>query len=86
MTSYYYAVADAGGNIYPGTFAKDRLGAQCLHVAGGRRDYSLLITQVDGEWVLREDNFAPFAAQGDHVVHCKIETNETVKITYEHTD
>jgi len=87
VTSHYYAIADAGGNIYPGTFSDTKLGAKCLHVSAGNRNWSIPIVQVDGEWEMEEDLFAFYSARGDHVVCCTVETNETVKVTqHEHTD
>ncbi len=81
MTSYLYAIADAGGNVYPGTFSKDEMMSQCLHLAGGKPEYSFPCQIVDGKWQLTNDPWEGPAAKGDHVVYCQIETNETVTLT-----
>lgn len=81
MTSHWYVVVDAGGNVYPGTFNKDSFSAQCQHVAGGSHEYYLPCEKVDGEWRLKDDQWRYFADRGDHVIRCTIETDETVKVT-----
>lgn len=83
MTSHLYAIADAGGNVYPGTFAKHAMTAQCLHLAGGNPQYSFPCTMVDGKWQLTNDPWQASAEKGDHVVYCRIETNETVVLSQE---
>lgn len=81
MTSHYYAIADAGGNIYPGTFTPTAEGAKWAHAVGNHRliypeTRSYPLDWMDNEW-------PTYAARGDHVVYCTVETNETVKVTQE---
>jgi len=78
VTSHLYAIADAGGNVYPGTFSKDRITAKCLHIVGGKREWSIPcgtdLSDVNPEY------WAPYAERGDHVVYCRIETNEMITL------
>ncbi len=83
MTSHLYAIADAGGNIYPGTFGTTRLDAQCAHISGGRREYSIPVKEIEGEWHVKGDEWESFASRGDHVVYCRIETNELTVVSQE---
>ncbi len=90
MTSHLYAVADAAGNIYPGTFAKLARTAMIEHANPG----AFFAETLDGspmpcygepakEWRLKPAIWVPFAECGDHVVYCRIETNEDIKVTIE---
>lgn len=78
MISHFYAIADAGGTIYAGTFRKSAKEARWAHVVGDdkfvyphTRTYPL--DWLDTQWPI-------YVERGDHLVHCVIETNETIKI------
>lgn len=75
MTSHLYAIADAGSNIYPGTFHKTAHDSQWAHVIG-RNHGTWPIDYIEQVW-------PDYIAKGDHVVYCRIETNETVVVTQE---
>jgi len=82
MTSHYYAVADAGGTIYPGTFAKDPLDAQLVHLRPpGANQWFSIPCEATPPYAIRADYWQPYADRGDHVVKCRVETEETVKVT-----
>lgn len=84
MTSCWYAIADACGNIYPGSFAKDHRGAEFAHYIHGlaTTPYSIYV-EKEPPYLIRRDLWKPYADRGDHVVHCRIETQENIKITIE---
>ena len=85
MISHLYAIADAGGNIYPGTFSPWSHVAMINHLGNP----PLATEMVDGgpiplygeparPWRVKPVVWAPYAERGDHVVYCRIETNESV--------
>lgn len=86
MTSYYWAVADAGGNIYPFSFGKTKVDAQCNYIyrnfVGSIPFYAFKnptaayedLEFTDAEWQLR-------TRQGDHLVQCRVEWLELVEVT-----
>lgn len=81
MISHLYAIADAGGNIYPGTFRKTAENARWAHAMGDERlvypnTRTYPIGWLDQQWPL-------YAERGDHIVYCRIETDETVVVSQE---
>ena len=81
MTSYLYAIADVGGNIYPGTFSKTRdLAIDSLVWQSMRwsdpRVTTLGVAEYQAQWEER-------VKHGDHVVFCRIDTNEQICVTME---
>ena len=85
MTSHYYAIADAGGNIYPGTFASTAEEAKWTYTVEKHRLVSPQTVCYPINWL--DTEWPTYTARGDHVVYCTVETNETVKvIQHEHTD
>lgn len=72
MKSELYAIADAGGNIYPGTFGKNPEGDWFKHLLPH-------MAIVRPEFL--DEKIKEAKERGDHVVKCSIETNEIVAIT-----
>lgn len=72
MTSTLYAIVDAGGNIYPGTFGKRPEGEWFRHV--------LPNLEIAEQHIL-DEKIKEARARGDRVVRCLIETSENVRVT-----
>lgn len=81
MTSHYYAIADAAGTIYPGSFAQSAVLARWNFLV--QRDRTPNLRYYGYPINYEEQEWPAHAACGDHVVYCTVETNETVKVTYE---
>lgn len=79
MISHYYAIADAGGNIYPGTFRKTADQARWAHVVGDDKLTYPNTRCYPIDWI--ETQWPTYAERGDHVVYCRIETNENAVMT-----
>jgi hypothetical protein len=86
MTSYFWAIADAGGNIYPGTFSTTKFGAQCLRMFGDFIGSGVSSQYVEGEGnecVIKESFWLSSyrVHKGDHLVRCKVETEDKIVVT-----
>jgi len=79
VIQYFYAVADAAGNIYPGTFAENFVVSKCFRMYGN--SFSVSLERNGQEWDVLREIWQPYADRGDHVVRCKIETDDNVKVT-----
>lgn len=75
MSSVWYAIADAGGNIYPGTFRKEPGMGWFPHLFP-----ELNIIEPDR---LKAAIKAAHEDRGDHEVKCFVETNEVIHINKE---
>ena len=75
MTTTHHVIVDAGGNIYPATFAKDADGAQCRLFMNENPSIATFGVDYMAEW------WKSRQAMGDRCVRCTVETHETVKVT-----
>ncbi len=75
MTSEYHAIVDAGGNIYPGTFSVDAVGAQGHLFHQENPEITLVEPSYLAEW------WKSRQGGGDRCVRCTVETHETCKVT-----
>lgn len=74
MKSELFSIADAGGNIYPGTF---RTSPECSWFKHVVPDTDLCPSDI------LQSKIAEAKSNGDHAVKCLIETQETVTIKSE---
>lgn len=65
-----YAIADAVGNIYPGSFGKED-GAWFRHLFQDEKQVSVYEYESRKQLALE---------RGDHTILCDIETNETISV------
>lgn len=81
MISHYYAIADAGGHIYPGTFAQSAELARWGFIVQRDRTPSQRYYGYPMDYEVQE--WPAYVSRGDHVVYCRIETDENVRVTIE---